>query len=159
MLWPALSQSWISRKVAVQIMFNFVYDYKPLLLSHAPTQPNTHTHTLLGAFTKLQKVTSSFVISFRLSVWPRRTTLLTQDRFSWHLIFECFSKISPENLSFIKIWQEQQVLYMKPKKYIWSYVTKLFLRVRNVSDRSCRENQNTYFMFNNFFSKIMPFMR
>jgi len=32
--------------------------------------------------------------------------------------------------------------------------------MRNVSDTSGRENQNTYFMFSNFFNlKIMPFMR
>ena len=36
----------------------------------------------------------------------------------------------------------------------------VLLRMRNVSDRSCREKQNTHFMFNNlFFSKIVPFMR
>ena len=28
----------------------------------------------------------------------------------------------------------------------------------NVSNKSCRENQNTDFMFNNFFPKIAPFM-
>jgi len=27
------------------------------------------------------------------------------------------------------------------------------LRMRNVSDKSCRENQNTHFMFSNFFLK------
>ena len=27
----------------------------------------------------------------------------------------------------------------------------VFLRMRNVLDKICRENQNTYFMFNNFF--------
>ena len=27
------------------------------------------------------------------------------------------------------------------------------LRMRTVSDKSCKENQNTHFMFNNFFSK------
>jgi hypothetical protein len=27
----------------------------------------------------------------------------------------------------------------------------ILLRMRNVSDKSCRENQNTYFIFNNFF--------
>jgi hypothetical protein len=32
-------------------------------------------------------------------------------------------------------------------------------RMRNVSDKSCRENQNTHFMFNSFFPKIVPFMR
>jgi hypothetical protein len=36
----------------------------------------------------------------------------------------------------------------------------MFHRMRNVLDKSCRENQNTHFTFNNFFfSKIMPFMR
>jgi hypothetical protein len=29
------------------------------------------------------------------------------------------------------------------------------LRMRNVSDKSCRENQNTHFMFSNFFSKSL----
>jgi len=27
----------------------------------------------------------------------------------------------------------------------------VLLRMRNVSDKSCRENQNTYFIFNNVF--------
>jgi hypothetical protein len=31
--------------------------------------------------------------------------------------------------------------------------------MRNVLDKNCRENQNTHFMFNNFFPKIVPFMR
>jgi len=31
--------------------------------------------------------------------------------------------------------------------------------MRNVSDKSYRENQNTHFIFNNFFSKNVPFMR
>jgi hypothetical protein len=36
----------------------------------------------------------------------------------------------------------------------------IVLRMKNVSDKSCRQNRNTYFMFNNFFSsKILPFMR
>jgi hypothetical protein len=35
----------------------------------------------------------------------------------------------------------------------------VFLRMTNVSDKSCIENQNTYFMFDNFFPKIVLFMR
>jgi len=31
--------------------------------------------------------------------------------------------------------------------------------MRNFSDKSCIESQNTHFMFNNFFQKIVPFMR
>ena len=51
----------------------------------------------------------------------------------------------------------------------WSLFTQLtytfmisrwiFLRMRNVSVKSCREYQNTYFMLNNFFSENLPFMR
>jgi hypothetical protein len=39
-------------------------------------------------------------------------------------------------------------------------ISRSFLpRMRNVSDKSCRENQNTLFMFHNFFPKIVSFMR
>jgi len=31
--------------------------------------------------------------------------------------------------------------------------------MRNVSDKSCTENQNTHFVSYNFFPKIVPFMR
>jgi hypothetical protein len=31
---------------------------------------------------------------------------------------------------------------------------RILLRMRNVSDKSCRENQNTYFMFNNICGEI-----
>jgi len=29
--------------------------------------------------------------------------------------------------------------------------------MRNVSDKTCRGNQNTHFVFSNFFPKIVPF--
>jgi hypothetical protein len=35
----------------------------------------------------------------------------------------------------------------------------ILLRMKNVSYKSCRENGNTHFVFNNFVSKIVPFMR
>jgi hypothetical protein len=31
--------------------------------------------------------------------------------------------------------------------------------MKNISDKGCRENQNTHFMFNNFFLKSMPFVK
>jgi hypothetical protein len=30
--------------------------------------------------------------------------------------------------------------------------------MKNVSDKSCRENQNTHFIFNKYFPKIVPFL-
>ena len=35
----------------------------------------------------------------------------------------------------------------------------ILLGIRDVSDKICRENQNTHFMFNNLFSEIVAFMR
>jgi len=35
----------------------------------------------------------------------------------------------------------------------------MLLRMKNVSDKSCRQTRNTRFMLNNFSSKILPFMR
>jgi hypothetical protein len=36
---------------------------------------------------------------------------------------------------------------------------RILLRMRNGSDNSCRENQNTHFEFGNFILKIVPFVR
>jgi hypothetical protein len=34
----------------------------------------------------------------------------------------------------------------------------ILLRMGNVSDKSCIENQDVHFMLNNFFPKIVPFL-
>jgi len=48
-------------------------------------------------------------------------------------------------------------------KYTFFILSRsLLLRMRNVSDERCRENQNTHFMYYNvffFFPKIVPFMK
>ena len=78
------------------------------------------------------------------------------------IIFESFSKICRENQSFIKIWQEYWVLYMKTNIYIYIYIYIYHsdLRMKNVSDKSCRKNRNTHLMVNSFFfPKIVPLMR
>jgi len=38
-------------------------------------------------------------------------------------------------------------------------ISRTVLGMGNVSHKRCRENQEIYFMFNNFFPKIGPFMR
>ena len=47
---------------------------------------------------------------------------------------------------------------MKTNIYFFIISRSFLLRMRNVSDKSCREIKNTHFMFNNFFPKIVPFM-
>jgi hypothetical protein len=69
----------------------------------------THIHwtcCFSGAFAKLRKTTISFVMSVRPSDRPQGTTRFPLDGFSWNFIFEHFSKICRENVSFIQIWQE-----------------------------------------------------
>jgi len=42
----------------------------------------------------------------------------------------------------------------------YNSISVILLRMRNVSDKSCRENQNTHFISNNFFlHKLKPCMR
>jgi len=77
------------------------------------------------------------------------------DGFSRNLVFEHYSKICPENLGFSDIYG---VLYMKADIFV-TVSHLILLRTRNVSDKSCRENQNTHFVFCDFFPKIVPFMR
>ena len=36
-------------------------------------------------------------------------------------------------------------------QYTFMILSRSVLIIRNAADKSCRENQNTYFMFNNFF--------
>jgi len=50
------------------------------------------------------------------------------------------------------------ILHEEIFTFMIKYQTVL-LTTRNVSDKSCTENQNTHFMFNNVFPKIVPFMR
>ena len=95
----------------------------------------------------MRKATISFVMSGRPSVCPHGTTRLPLDGFWWNFLLSLFSKICPENSSFIKIWQEQRLLYVKTFSHLWQYIA----RMRNVLDKSCRVNQNTHFTFNNIF--------
>jgi len=39
------------------------------------------------------------------------------------------------------------------------HISQVLLKMRNVSDKSCTEKQNTHFLFNKGFLKIVPFMR
>jgi hypothetical protein len=65
--------------------------------------------------------------------------------------FEDFSKIRPENSGFIKIGQEQTVLYMRTNVHFFIISRSFVLRMRNISDKIYRENQNTHFVSSKVF--------
>jgi len=49
---------------------------------------------------------------------------------------------------------------LRDDKYTFIIIPhSVLLRMRNISDKSCTENQNTHFTFNDFFSKTVSFMR
>ena len=93
-------------------------------------------------------ISSDLFVSFRPSIRPRWTTLLPLDRSSWNFKFDDFFKICRQNWSFTKSaninWNLLEDLYA------FVIISRWFLlRMRNFSNKSCTEDQNTHFIFNN----------
>ena len=81
--------------------------------------------------------------------------------FSWNLICEYFWK--KKNLSRrFKLHHNLTTITctLHTDRYTFLIISRsVLLTMRNVSDKSCTENQNTHFVFSDFFAKIVPFMR
>jgi len=112
----------------------------------------------MGAFEKLRKATISFVtsvclsVSVCMSIRPHGTSRLKRDGFSLNLILERFGEICQENLIFIKTGTLNEDL-----RTFMIISHSGFLRMRNVSEKSCGEHQNVSTIM--IFPKIVPFMR
>ena len=107
-----------------------------------------------GAVAKLRKAAVSFVMCVCPSVhMEQRFSKWTDFREIWK--FEYFSKNLSRKFKFVKNWQEYLVAYVKTyvPMYLGTFmkICRSVLRMRNVSERRCRENQNTHFMSNYFF--------
>jgi hypothetical protein len=87
------------------------------------------------------------------SVRLHETTRLPIDGFWWNSIFECYSKICRQNSSLNKNWQKITDILHEGLCAFMIIFRSVLLRIRNISDKSCRENQNTHFILNNFFRK------
>jgi hypothetical protein len=98
--------------------------------------------TVLDMFTKMWKA----------AVWH------TLDGFSWNFLFGDFFENLLKKFKFdYNLTRIMGTLH--EDICIFMISCRMLLRKRNVSDKSCRENQNIRFVFNNFFLKIVPFMR
>ena len=87
-------------------------------------------------------------LSVRASVCPHGTTHLPPDGFSLHSIFEYFRKIV-EKIQ-VSLTFDKNNGYFTWRQYTFFIISRSFLlRMRNVSDKSCRENQDR--VFSNFF--------
>jgi hypothetical protein len=83
------------------------------------------------------------------SVRLQETTCLPLNGLSWNLI-----GVFSENLLGKTKFHSNRTNYqvtLHEDQYTFVYISPILLRMRNVSDESCRKNQNTHFMFNNPF--------
>ena len=89
-------------------------------------------------------------MSVRPFVGLHGTSRLLLDGFSWNLIFDFFENASTKFqflYTLIRITgtlHEDQCTFLVVSRSV-------LLRMRNVSGKSCRQNQNTHFILNNFF--------
>jgi hypothetical protein len=77
--------------------------------------------------------------------------------FSWHSILSIFRK-SVENIQFLlKYGKNNGYFTWKPYAYLWQ-CRGILLRIRTVSDKSCRKNRNTILCSVTVISKNVQFM-
>jgi hypothetical protein len=105
---------------------------------------------MLGAFAKLPKSIIKFIMSVGLSVFTYGTSQIPLDGFHeiWYLsiLLKSVQKIQvKKNRTKIRstLNKDQNVFFIIYRSFL--------LVMGNVSERNCRENQNTLCMFNHFF--------
>jgi hypothetical protein len=94
----------------------------------------------LGASAKLRKATIGFV----MSVCPHGTTRLTRDGFSWNFILTIFRKYV-ETIHVSLQSDKNNGYFTWRLVYIFITSRSVLLRIRNILDWICTENQNTFF--------------
>ena len=134
---------------------NYMHSYQCYFHWHFAVFCNSAT---LGAFAKLQTVTISFVMSvcpsLPLSTWNNSAPT---DWIFMEFGILVFLLTCHKNSNFIK--SDNTMYFTWRSIHIFIISCSIILRMQNVSDRCCRVNQNTYFMFSNVLLKIVPFMR
>ena len=110
-----------------------------------------------GPFVKLRNANVSFVMSVCPSVRPpARNDGASAGRNFVNLILEFFCFFFFENASRKFTFDESRNnngYFTEQLCTVMIIFRSLLLEIRNVSDKRCRENQNTHFVFNNFFSR------
>ena len=119
---------------------------RPFQLYYFTCGKQHHCEEFLGAYAKLQKATISLVISVRPFAHMEQLDPNWKDfrEISYLIIFrKCVEKfifLSDK----LKGTLHEDLMCLNDNRSI-------LLRMRNVSNKICKENQNTYFMFNTFF--------
>jgi hypothetical protein len=113
----------------------------------------------LGTFAKLRKATISFVMFVCSTARSHGTSQVLLDGLSQNLKFKHFFKTMPTKLDSRKNLTVMTSTLHDGTCTFMIISRSLLLRVRNVSDKSCRENQNTHLLLKNLFPKLVLFKR
>jgi hypothetical protein len=112
---------------------------------------------LLGRLATLWRATDSFVVCVRPFV---RLELIWSHWTDFHEI--SYLRIFKKSVEKIQVFLKSEKKIACPlceDTYIYDIISLNYLRTRNISDKCCRENQNTYFVFSMSFPKNLSLMR
>jgi hypothetical protein len=165
------SYTWVFSKICREnssfinrFSWNFILEYFSKICRENSSFLNWFSwNFILGYFSKICRENSSFI-----------------DGFSWNFILEYFLKYVEKvqvsltdfhKILYLSIFRKSveriQVSWKSDKNNGYFTLRPIYIYDislsstwnRNVSDKSCRENQNTHFRVSNCFSKIVPFMK
>ena len=108
-------------------------------------------------FRRVRKVPKSHhQLRHVLSISPHGTTRPPLDGVFWILGFGDFFRKPVDGIE-VSLKSDKSNLYFTWKRSLYTFIIIIFrqsiLKMKNVSDGSCRGNQNTTFPFNNLFKK------
>ena len=157
--------NWRLVKVIINTMMSladdtYIYIYITYLHAYVHTLRTLHTYALsfLHAFAHLRRATISFVKSVSVCPSARNNSASTENiltKFGTWVSFGNMSRIFKFAINLTKIKGA-----LHGDQYTFTTISRwIILRMRNVLDESCRENQNTHFAFSNVLLKIVSFMR
>jgi hypothetical protein len=158
-MWPAVwfskSTMWFKVGRRLYLCHTTILDSRTNYIPQIP---------FLGAFAKLRKaiLASSCVClstrpSFRPSVRVDQLGSYWTDFYeTWYL--SIYRKYA-EKIEFL-LKSDKSNGTSREEQYAFLIISRsVLLWTRSASERSCRENRKTYFMFVNYFSKIVPIIR
>jgi len=105
-----------------------------------------------------KRLLASSCLSVCSAVRLHGTTRLSLDGFNDIRYVRIFHKSHEKIQVSLKSDKNKGILH--EDQYTFLIISRsVLLRMRNISDKSCRENQNIHFVFGNFPAKIVPFIR
>jgi hypothetical protein len=108
----------------------------------------------------MNNIKSSFVVSVHPFISPHKKLGSLWKDFREILYLSIFENSIGKNQVSLKYYKNNMYSTLHEDQYTFLVISlSVLLIMINVSDKSCVENQNTHFMFNNSFSKTVLLMK